>query len=605
MLALGLALISLCLAPLTVSGQSDALVRISIPNTESFPRIQFFLTLSGTAATSLPQLPVSSVQVIEDGVSRQVLRTERVERGTRQLFVINTDEPLAVRDTRGRSRFFFVREALQTWWTGEDAAVYGIDDLTLVTGDGPLVEHASSSARLASLLQEHTPSFQPTRRGLALLLDSLSYLDGSGDAQQVASFVVFVTSTLRSEEELALTNAIARANELGTAIYPVVIDSQEAIARTGYAPLTSLAEATGGTVLLLDPAQPDLQDLSQRLLLQRSQYRVEYESQVNRGGAHEITARVTTAEIVAASPPRSFEIELGPPQLTLVQPPASVTRQSQDPSVPISDLPPTELDLQVVIRFPDDHPRAIEQSSLLVDGQVVDRNLEPPFDTFSWDLSDVESDTTFTLQAVAVDQLGLEARSSRHLLHVLVVGPARGLAALRPALGPFLVIMAILMIGALLALGLASYQRRLRTTPPGQPSTSSPLRRLTRPRLQPTSTSSAEAMLVPLGDDDREGEPIPLLGSDLTLGRNASLAAHPLNDPSVSGLHARLIRQAGGGYLLRDQGSIAGTWVNYDAVGEEGVILRHGDIIHLGRVRLRFQRMNQPPPKLRVEALEP
>ncbi|HEY69596.1 MAG TPA: FHA domain-containing protein [Anaerolineae bacterium] len=88
---------------------------------------------------------------------------------------------------------------------------------------------------------------------------------------------------------------------------------------------------------------------------------------------------------------------------------------------------------------------------------------------------------------------------------------------------------------------------------------------------------------------------IPLTGAELNLGRDASLAAFPIEDPSVSPLHARLIRSASGRYLLRDQGSVAGTWVNYEAVSEQGRELKHGDVIHLGRVAFRFQLKNPPP----------
>ncbi len=67
-----------------------------------------------------------------------------------------------------------------------------------------------------------------------------------------------------------------------------------------------------------------------------------------------------------------------------------------------------------------------------------------------------------------------------------------------------------------------------------------------------------------------------------------------LDDPSVSGLHARIIRLANGDYIIKDQGSTAGTWVNYSLISDDGHILMHGDIISLGRVQYRFTLTNQP-----------
>jgi predicted component of type VI protein secretion system len=78
-------------------------------------------------------------------------------------------------------------------------------------------------------------------------------------------------------------------------------------------------------------------------------------------------------------------------------------------------------------------------------------------------------------------------------------------------------------------------------------------------------------------------------GADLTIGSDPARCGLLLDDPSVSGLHARLIRRAAGAFSLRDQHSIAGTWVNEAAVAEGGVDLRHGDRIFFGRAAFRFR----------------
>jgi pSer/pThr/pTyr-binding forkhead associated (FHA) protein len=43
-----------------------------------------------------------------------------------------------------------------------------------------------------------------------------------------------------------------------------------------------------------------------------------------------------------------------------------------------------------------------------------------------------------------------------------------------------------------------------------------------------------------------------------------------------------------GAFRLADEGSTAGTWVNYTPVSHEGTRLEHGDLIHFGRVGYRF-----------------
>ena len=75
------------------------------------------------------------------------------------------------------------------------------------------------------------------------------------------------------------------------------------------------------------------------------------------------------------------------------------------------------------------------------------------------------------------------------------------------------------------------------------------------------------------------------------------VAAIPVDDPSVEGLHARIIRQVDGSYLIRDQGSKAGTWIQYQEIPPAGQKLSHGDIVHFGRSGYRFVFADPPPAK--------
>jgi pSer/pThr/pTyr-binding forkhead associated (FHA) protein len=50
-----------------------------------------------------------------------------------------------------------------------------------------------------------------------------------------------------------------------------------------------------------------------------------------------------------------------------------------------------------------------------------------------------------------------------------------------------------------------------------------------------------------------------------------------------------------GEYWIYDHGSLAGTWVNYVPVSSEGTRLRHGDLIHVGFVTLRFETAHPAP----------
>lgn len=75
----------------------------------------------------------------------------------------------------------------------------------------------------------------------------------------------------------------------------------------------------------------------------------------------------------------------------------------------------------------------------------------------------------------------------------------------------------------------------------------------------------------------------------MTFGSDPRQATCVLDSPTVSALHARLTHTAEGEFILADAGSVAGTWVNYTPASSVGVRLMHGDLIHIGRVTLRFE----------------
>jgi hypothetical protein len=111
--------------------------------------------------------------------------------------------------------------------------------------------------------------------------------------------------------------------------------------------------------------------------------------------------------------------------------------------------------------------------------------------------------------------------------------------------------------------------------------------------------AAPEAVLLPLHADGTAGPPVVLDGADLMIGSDPALCGLLLDDPSVSGIHARLTRRAAGTFSLRDQHSVAGTWVNETPVDEAGRDLQHGDRIFFGRAAYRF-RLAAPPAEARV-----
>jgi pSer/pThr/pTyr-binding forkhead associated (FHA) protein len=130
------------------------------------------------------------------------------------------------------------------------------------------------------------------------------------------------------------------------------------------------------------------------------------------------------------------------------------------------------------------------------------------------------------------------------------------------------------------------------------------INRLQWPRRRIPSKSYAQ--LVPLIDATQEDSspPIPITDENVTFGTDPGKVDQVLDDPSVDGLHAQLRRTSEGDFRLSDQGSTAGTWVNYSPVSSGGTQLEQGDLIHIGRVGFRFIMRNPKRVRKPVQKLE-
>ncbi len=96
--------------------------------------------------------------------------------------------------------------------------------------------------------------------------------------------------------------------------------------------------------------------------------------------------------------------------------------------------------------------------------------------------------------------------------------------------------------------------------------------------------------LIPLqGDAETPGEPIPIQARSLYIGRDGARAQIVFTDPSVSRLHARLVEEVDGVFVLHDEGSASGTFVNDQRVDLQPRELHSGDVLEFGRQRVIFQ----------------
>ncbi len=97
----------------------------------------------------------------------------------------------------------------------------------------------------------------------------------------------------------------------------------------------------------------------------------------------------------------------------------------------------------------------------------------------------------------------------------------------------------------------------------------------------------------------RERKELKLEQRDTTVGRSRRCSVSLEDDIEVSRLHCTIQRQEDGSYLLIDEESRNGTYLNTKRItSAEERTLKDGDEILVGTTRFRFYQDDEQPPKV-------
>jgi hypothetical protein len=344
-------------------------------------------------------------------------------------------------------------------------------------------------------------------------------------------------------------------------------------------------------------------------------------------GEHSLIAEVQTPTSTITSEPQTFSLDVEPPNPILIMPPAQIVRQAPaDDPFNTELLLPEQQELEVIIEFPDGHPRPLARTTLYVDGQPVAQNDSEPFDRFVWDLSTYDESAEHTLVVEAVDSLGMSKASMGATVMLTVVHAPTGVQAFLAKYRTYIAVGAIAVTGIILIVILLTGRLRIRSrserradrkrntdpvTQPVQiqqaepPSKRKQASRLLWPRADRWQNAPAHLTRLGANGEPVTGHPIGLTEKETTFGTDPVQAEHVLDHPSIDALHARLKQTAGGDFMLSDNNTVAGTWINYDPISRDGHILKHGDVVHFGQLMYRFSLKNPPTdaePKIIPEA---
>lgn len=612
--------------------QTDGVVRLilSSPQTDDFPAINVGMKVFASDGKFIHSLSMSEVQIYENGapIPLQAIEEQRV--GVQAVFVLNPGEVFLGRDAQGFTRYDYLLDGLVGWARRRLGST--VDDLSIVVTEGPSRSHLTNPLELFYALASYRPSKDVTP-SLDALIKGIEIASDPTPRYGMERVVLFITAPLVGDQSIAIQNAIQQARQNGVRVMVWCVTTPATANPQAINALRPLAEETQGAFWVLTKAeeQPDPENIFHSL---RDIYVLRYSTTPEGGAERELEVEVKIGEAVVRSEPIVFSTNLQPPNVAFISPPPEILRappeNSSDLAVAPETFEPQMVRFNLLIEFPDGRERSISKMRVYVDEQLILEQLNPPFDSFIWDLREVTQSGQHILQVEVVDELGMTAKTVPTPVFVKVSRPlptpsrivGRNLLLVVFSLTAFLFasgLLAMVIRGKLLPTSLR-LSRRLGiskrqpsdplTQPVPIPALEPPKRKIApvqAPKPLPNSGSKPPvlARLYRLGKSDWEvNGPFAVVTEELTIGSDALKNQLVIDDATVASTHARLVRQPDGNFRLQDLGSLMGTWVNYTPVSQEGVFVKDGDLIHIGRVGFRFHLQQIDQAHIKASPLE-
>lgn len=608
--------------------QNTPTVTLYNVDTSAFPTVTGFVDVYDDQNFFASGLTSDLVSVIENGQSLTATAFTEMALPLQLAVAVNQGTPLAAQDSNGISRFQRVSQVIAQWAQSRPADLP--DDLSLVSQAGPVINHGNAQDFIVAL-NGFQPDFRTATTNLQSLVTALDVVSAQTPRLGMKRAVLFITPEM-TDPALAQTldPIIQRAIENKIRVFVWYVDADTTFTNTSAAIFNNLAIQTGGTMFQYSGSErfPDLEAYFAGL---RRIYSVSYASKINTSGEHRILVQVKSPNFgTVNSTEQKFNLNVQAPNPIVVSPVSQITRQApEDDPFNTEILLPESQNLDIIVEFPDGFSRGLIRTTLYVDGAIADENTSEPFDKFTWDLTAYTSSAQHQVMVEAVDELGLSKTSMPIPVTVTVIKPPSGITAFLAKYRTPLTFGAIMLAGLalfgvllsgrfqFLSLKRVQEERRIQNDPLTQSLTNlvqEPTAEQTKKKRKAKSkkteadsksVAEADASFIRINADGQFAAvaPISVIEKEIIFGTDPVQCTMILDDPSISSVHARLRVTDDGGYLLLDNNSVGGTWVNYDVIPHEGYRLRHGDMVNFGQLTYRF--MLRVPTKYSAPKITP
>lgn len=632
-----LLLLCFLILPFSARAQIASSATLTSPFTENFPEITTSLKAFNGQGQFVHNLGLGDITILENNRSIGITLLDEQHPGTQFVVALSLERSFGIRDSGGISRYDLITQTFTEWATTQPESAS--DDLSLVSADGYEAAHLDNADAWLNSLE----AYQVDPRTAEPSLDALARaIDIAADPTPRAGMgrsVLFLTPPMSRSNVGTLNSLISRAQQEEIAINIWLVGSPAYFTTEFAEKLAETAAKTGGQFFTYSGVE-NFPEIDAYLEPLRHIYNLAYQSKIAESGGHQLAAKIEKGNLQITSEPQNFDLEVLPPNPIFISPPQQIVRAdrrefSETVSEAEPDYTPKNQEIEILIEFPDGFPRPLVRTSLYVDGQLAAENSAAPFERFTWDLDTYLTSSEHLLQVEAVDALGLSNVTIETPVQVTVQQTPQNIVVSLARNGPLIAGVIAVLAGSILLLVLIiggrirprafgkhngnGTTRKARkeaasdpVTQPVQVHPSEPsknrfsnwVNRFSWPQRR--ETPEAPAYLEPLnGHTDDPSNRIPLMGNEITIGRDPTKATIAMDDNSIAALHARLRCSESGSFSIQDEGSLAGTWVNYEPAAPEGTKLRHGDIIHVGRVGLYILYSDAHRiPKLKIINLE-
>ncbi len=591
--ALGVLLLARPVGARQVQGERTH-VRITAVDSAAFPTVK--VRVLTTTAGSGPVEDLSRLVLRENGVPIPEATAAQTSVGVDVVLVIDANADfLLFDDNSGLSRRDQLAAGIARF-AEQFMNPDGLDRVSIIvpdeTGAGAafLLTDAARPGDVAAAINTYNPVAPGATPLQEMMTAAIEHLAGSEDGRFQA--VLLYTDGARLPRQLDYPTLVEAAQAARIPIYVAIMGADASAEEIANA--TGLFDPTNGAYVHMP--NPEAGDPIYAIFeAQGQQTELSYQSALRQNGTHQVSVSLGNVRDAA-----EFELLLAAPEIT-VEPPTSLVRRAGSAiDTPLALLQPAVLPLTARINWPDGQPRQIVEVLFRVNDvaqplatlPVVDADGSLPL---AWDISQSDAGV-YRLEIEIVDELGFRVAAEPLEIAIEVARPSPPTPTPAPTrvpapplskrldglLLPVLLILALAVVAGGAIVGL---RRRAAKSPSAA--------EVAVPRIVPAAESRPAdghvAVLAWQAKDGSLGDQIELTAADVTLGCDPEAVDIIIEAPGISRLHARIRRTATEEYWLYDEGSAAGTFLNYERLALAPKMLQHNDLVQLGQVTLRFR----------------